>query len=81
MKPRHAAAPISRWVGIFILVMLSAISSIGGVLLVIYGCFYNGVGISDLMLVLCSLITLAVGLAVCFGRSLVKSSESTTSGN
>jgi len=68
MNPRHAAALVARWVGIFILVILPAFSSIGGVLLVFYGCFYGGANMSDLVMLLASLITLAVGLAVCFGR-------------
>ena len=68
MNLRHAAALAVRWFGIFILVILPTISSISGVVLVFYGCFCGSVKMGDLVILLGSFITLAVGLAVCFGR-------------
>ena len=76
MKSRHPAAIATRWFGLFILVILPAISSIGGALLVLTECFHGGVKGDDLALLIVSLITLAVGLAFCFGRYSAKSDES-----
>jgi hypothetical protein len=76
MKSRHAAALAARWFGLFIFVILPAISSIGGALLLLPECFHGGVKGDDLALLIVSLITLAVGLAVCFGRYSGKSDQS-----
>jgi hypothetical protein len=43
MKSRHAAALAARWFGLFIFVILPAISSIGGALLLLPECFHGGV--------------------------------------
>jgi hypothetical protein len=79
MKSRLAAAIAARWFGVIILVILPAISSIGGALLVFPECFHGGVKGDDLALLIVSVITLAIGLAVCFRPYRVSSDESAAS--
>jgi hypothetical protein len=72
MKLRHAAALAIRcairWLCVFMFVVLPAISCVGLVLTAIVE-YINGERMADtLASALVRLITLSIGLAVCFGR-------------